>query len=1350
MKKSFRLFCAFISILSFFTFSCQHELLPSPKNETTTDQNQNQETIIGTVPENLVATHGLKGKIELSWQGVQDTARYNIYEAATPYDKFIQIAETTTNTTSYTIEEKSGASKYYKVTAVNRNGKESPFSIVAHGTTLAIPVITYIGQDEQNSDSACSVHWYMNNCNSATYQQNVRYTINCFDPQGNNVAEKVHDGNADYPSITFEDLIPNTNYTYQITAYIVTHQNDTEVSDKADAATARRLRPNAPENLSATLGTSTTENTITFDLPAMVDVALGNGIYEPKPLYFKIYRRVASEEATEEDWQIIDSKFDQAIFGTQYTPSNPEEIYEPGQTVTYIDTKDLKRGIMYDYKVQSYADETNREISSNLSFATTQGFLMAVPKFEITNIVYTDNELTGTDRQYVKIQANHILAWDNLGKEIDYDFILVQEKSLLEGDGGDGTIVDKQQLTYPTIQELNETELVFDLSSNPENVRGYYKYTLYIVSKGETDINNAVTSTAAIGQLLVTNDVDTPKVKFFSVSNNYKDKIIVEWDYNPVYRYKLVYVEDGTSDEIPLTQEEMDILLQDKAEGDTITFEHPTASGVKRGYKIYPTSSQTETNLPVIEGQTLATPLITNEELFHEKIELSWTEIQADTFNISAKYQDSAINAENKIEDVIINVEELKTNSENPFEYTFTNPTGFDNIHAAGLPIDITLKANKQVTKNILKLVNAEAESINEMYHQSVENIKIEDANVIETTQNSITTRLVGPALVNSKSFLSGYTDKLELTWNKIQGATAYAIIRTQYTYTSNKSELYQNTQKYLIKESNDAILIESPDSVDDNGVIPANVKVTLKDGVFTLSDHDINNPDNTNSWQISQSQISWGTPYEYVVIPLVSDSDIPEYDTNNSRPTQFVLPTSNVTYNNLPYARGSTIGYGWNVSASKGWQTTTLKSENSAENTSIYITWENPCISSGLNPTYNIYRRKENEDWESIATEVQTKYYEDTTAKEGIVYEYQVGLGALTGKTNPSNDSEYILHSDKNKDSKYTTEKLASGFKLPLPKIKNVSRDARPGNTELITWHSVSVGDENNRMIDGYAIDVYNNNIDANWHEIAKFEIGSDLDKSLYEFAKEVDNASGLLKVLRDYKHYFRVRAFTTQDGKITYSPAPKSKDENNKETEFIWKDGLETDYVKWGARQITDEELAKATMLILSDAFYRANDGNNLNFELKEGANGANFDGSYKIQHEGRTTMRYFYTLTNYSPIFDTPAAVKAKVLDISVNNNVYRKSTGLGLSVSGSHPEKFDEATITVNGADTYASIISGRTVKFTLSSADKNECNGTLSCGNFSITLTNDNRKYWLPMALLNQPTWYNNDTNYGWW
>ena len=143
---------------------------------------------------------------------------------------------------------------------------------------------------------------------------------------------------------------------------------------------------------------------------------------------------------------------------------------------------------------------------------------------------------------------------------------------------------------------------------------------------------------------------------------------------------------------------------------------------------------------------------------------------------------------------------------------------------------------------------------------------------------------------------------------------------------------------------------------------------------------------------------------------------------------------------------------------------------------------------------------------------------------------------------------------------------------------MKSASRDERPGNTELITWFSAKVGDINNRMIDGYAIEVYNNNIGDSWNEIAKFEIGSDLDKAHYEFAKEVDNASGLLKVLRDYKHYFRVRAFTKQDGKYCYSPEP----------DYTWSDGGENDYVKWGARQITIDEFALISAISISESLY------------------------------------------------------------------------------------------------------------------------------------------------------------------
>ena len=1236
MKKSISILFILVTVLVITLFSCQNHLLPSPKVETTPEDSEakNDTTIIWSAPENLVATHGLKQKIELNWKGVKNATRYFIYEAATPYDKFIQVAETTSNTTNYVLDENSGASKYYKITAVKKDGEESPFSTVAHGTTLANPVITYIGQDEENSDSASSVHWFMNNCNSSTYQENVRYTITCFDPQGNNVAEKIHDGNSDFPSIKFEDLTPNTNYTYQVTAYIVSHQNDTEISDKVDSATARRLRPNPPENLVATLGTSTTENTLTFDLPAMVDVALGNGIYEPKPIYFKIYRRIASEEATEKDWQIIEDNFSYgekdtngnfvAGFSSQYTPSNSETPYEPGQTVTYTDTTELKRGIMYEYKVQSYADETTREISSNLSYATTQGFLMAVPKFEIANVIYTDNELTGEDRQFVNIQANYSLNWDNLGTEENYEFIIVQEKSLLEGDGGDGSIVDTKQEIYTTIEEVNQTILSFDLSENPQETRGYYKYTIYIVYKGTTETSQAITSIKTIGQLLVTNDVDTPKVKYFSVSNGYKDKIVVEWDYNSTYKYNLVYIEDGSTEEIPVEKEELDTILNDKNDGDIVSYTQLADSGIKRSFKIYPTSSQTETNLPVLEGSTLATPELFNENLYHEKIQLNWSELEADSFEIIAKYQDSSISNSNPIETVNINVEESNLNSINPFEYTFNNPTGFDNVSVSGLPIDITLTANKQVTKQILKLENVEAESIEEMYSISDENL-----DYTESTETKITTKTVGPALLNANSTPSQSTTSLILNWNKVEGANAYAIIRTQYSFNKNYVEEYKNTQKYLITENNGVITITSPGSVDDKGLIPANVKVTLNNGVFTLTDNDINNPDNTNGWQISQSEISWGAPYEYVVIPLVSENDMPEYDVDNSRPTSFVLPS--VTYNNLPYSRTSALGYGWNVTATKGtYASKQAESGKLLENDSIYITWKKPHLYVNQNPSYAIYRREENTStWTKIGTTQNTLSYVDTSASEGVVYEYQVGLISGHLKSDPSVDNEYITQSDTIKDSRYTEEKLASGFILPKPEMMSASRNARAGNTELISWLSAPVGDVNNRMIDGYAIEVYNNNIDANWHLIKSFDI-ADLGKSNYEFAKEVDNSSGLLKVLRDYKHYFRIRAFTKQDDKITYS----------KEPSYTWSDGGETEYVKWGARQITAEEFCKMATLTIAMGIHAAVNEQGIAWTgAQSGSSSVSSPGSgtAKIDTTGGlfTEVVSKISLTNYKPI-------------------------------------------------------------------------------------------------------------------
>lgn len=1314
MKKSFRLFCAFISILSFFTFSCQHELLPSPKNETTTDQNQNQETVIGTVPENLVATHGLKGKIELSWQGVQDTARYNIYEAATPYDKFIQIAETTTNTTSYTIEEKSGASKYYKVTAVNRNGKESPFSIVAHGTTLAIPVITYIGQDEQNSDSACSVHWYMNNCNSATYQQNVRYTINCFDPQGNNVAEKVHDGNADYPSITFEDLIPNTNYTYQITAYIVTHQSDTEVSDKADAATARRLRPNAPENLSATLGTSTTENTITFDLPAMVDVALGNGIYEPKPLYFKIYRRIVSDEATEEDWQIIESKFSQETFGTQYTPSNPEEIYEPGQTVTFVDDKNLKRGLMYEYKVQSYADGTTREISSNFSYTTTQGFLMAVPKFETVDYETITNE---DNTQYTNVSTKFNFEWNMLGHEGDYAFILGEKRYKLEIDNSDtkDEIGDSEEYTYfKDISSINEFKRNFDLTNAEEltNTRGYYTYKLYIIQKPAEDFVvpsagstfDSVLQIEAFGKTLVTQDTSKPEIANFATKDGYKDKILLSWNYDEtIQKYEITYeLEDGTEFVI----DDLSSALTDAQNGSTVTYEHKVESGFYATYTLTAFRGINVSTEPV-KLYTLGTPILTfdNENPKYDNISVTWNPVnKVDSYELSYSVDNgTSYTSPIEIPASTTELENLTINADESFTYKFVQPTNYDDATFSG--------------KDIL--------------------VKIQAKNTLDSTTNSVITKTLGPALTKKSATVALSAESIYVRWNKVQGAKKYLVKRERYS-ADNKT--IESADLYYVNTDASTVSVDGEDIDTSKYVKISYDEIALE---YKLEDSSYPNTGNTK-WQVNQDRINWGFPYHYTVFPLENETDSFDVETG--------ALADKVTYKNLSDVEsiGSALGYGHNVTATK-----------SEDPRKITITWDKPYLSDKASYEPVLWRSESGKNnWEKtdLSLDGTGKFVFIPKYNERITpYDFAVMYKDTSSKPNQTYLDDLTTKFDEN------GEPHNKGYAFAIEtSAENVTVDGEAGYNEKISWKlwdytKRAKGPKQDAI---YIVQMKNNNLGADWKTVATYTNDGTVtinDPDEYETTitqqgngiviapngLSNDNSAihnGLLKVLRDYKHYAQVIVTReTAAGEITASFAD---DEEN----------------MYAYREVTNAELAKATMLVLSDAFYRANNGGNLNYELKEGSNGTYFSGSYKIQHDPdafwQLSKDYYFNLTKYSPKFPTKAGGDAvetlntqlcQTINISTTSKTCRKEAGVG-----SHPQSFDTTTITVNGVDDYSSIIKDKTVTFTLSSADKDECNGTISCGNFSITLTNNDRKNLLPMALLNQPTWYNNDATYGWW
>ena len=1159
MKKSFRLFCAFISILSFFTFSCQHELLPSPKNETTTDQNQNQETIIGTVPENLVATHGLKGKIELSWQGVQDTARYNIYEAATPYDKFIQIAETTTNTTSYTLEEKSGASKYYKVTAVNRNGKESPFSIVAHGTTLAIPVITYIGQDEQNSDSACSVHWYMNNCNSATYQQNVRYTINCFDPQGNNVAEKIHEGNADYPSIQFEDLTPNTNYSFQITAYIVSHQSDTEISEKVDAATARRLRPNAPENLSATLGTDTTEIKLSFTLPVMVDVALGKGIYEPKPLYFKIYRRVASisSESTEEPWELINAKFATDDFKSQYTPTSPEQPYEPGQIVTFTDTKDLIRGLMYEYKIQSYADGTSREISSDKSFATTPGFLMAVPKFNTSYEM--EKDLKGTvdesDDVYSKITTTFDFTWKEMyGYDKNYGFLIGEKRYKLESYNGGITdeIGDAETFTYySSIEKINNLEKIFDLTNLDETsleaISGYYTYKLYIIENPGENYNvplagstiDCIAEIKSHCTVLVTQDTSAPEINGFTGEDGYKNKIKLSWIFDKtISKYTITYeTEDGTEETVD--EEVLKTALENAVDGEIFTFTHEVENGFSATYKLTALRGISVSSNPITLS-TLETPILLfdSQNPKYDTISVSWKPAnKAESYNLSYSIDgtnySTPINIPVPKEDVE-NPENFIVNADNSYTYNFVQPIKYNDASIAG--------------KDVI--------------------VKIEATNTKDSTTSNITTQLLGPAKTAVKA-TNGNFDKITVDWYPVKGAKKYLVKRDRFLVNNTTLE---STDIYYVSTDGKTISVQNEESVKDTQLTVSLSEDKNGNPQFHLYDYSYPNSDNTE-WKKNQDKMNWGFPYHYTVFPLEAEDHTFDKETGTL--------AEKVTYENLSAVEnvGSLVGYGHNVKATK-----------SEDPRLITITWDKPYYIGNNTPV--LWRSKSGENaWEKCSVDIDGtgNFVLEPKGNERIIpYDFAIKYEKSDNKPNQTYLDDLATKVDEN------NEPNNKGYAFAIAtSATNVKINGEAGYQEKISWelwdYSQRARGPKEDAI--YTVSIKNNNLGADWKTVATYKNDGTItinnspeyDTTIEQQGNSIvitpnglssdDSAvhNGLLKVLRDYKHYAQV--IVTRETSAGVITASFADDEENM-------------YI---VRKITEGELCNNVALIVADALYK-----------------------------------------------------------------------------------------------------------------------------------------------------------------
>ena len=197
--------CAVAALLgSAVLFSCKQQLLPQPDGFGQNNNTSNTNSSSWGSPSELKSSQGLQGRIELSWKPVQKAVRYYIYQAATPFDTFAQVGETTE--TNWSQKVSAGTDVYYRITAVNSTGTESGYSIAVRGTSLARPVISDIQGDSEQGDSIVTVYWYMNNIDA--YEDAVRYEIVCYDSAGKE--QQRLPGSSATTYCTIENLTPNT------------------------------------------------------------------------------------------------------------------------------------------------------------------------------------------------------------------------------------------------------------------------------------------------------------------------------------------------------------------------------------------------------------------------------------------------------------------------------------------------------------------------------------------------------------------------------------------------------------------------------------------------------------------------------------------------------------------------------------------------------------------------------------------------------------------------------------------------------------------------------------------------------------------------------------------------------------------------------------------------------------------------------------------------------------------------------------------------------------------------------------------------------------------------------------
>lgn len=1170
--------CAVAALLgSAVLFSCKQQLLPQPDGF---GQNNNSSSINSSSwgsPSELKSSQGLQGRIELSWKPVQKAVRYYIYQAATPFDTFAQVGETTE--TNWSQKVSAGTDVYYRITAVNSTGTESGYSIAVRGTSLARPVISDIQGDSEQGDSTVTVYWYMNNIDA--YEDDVRYEIVCYDSAGKE--QQRLPGSSATTQCTITNLTPNTTYLYQIEAYNIAEQDKTESSDKIDAQTARRLRPDAPENLTATQGNYGDKVQVSFVLPAKVDVLVEKNVYEQKPLYFKIYRKLAGED--DSSYLPVCAYLGSITSAAGSSGSVFAEQYTPGETVTWEDTN-IVRGKQYEYKVQSYADDIERVITSDQSVATGTGWPVAPLSYQMNQAEYVDK--LGDDEKPVSHETAKLsakLTFDMQGKDSDYSYDLtVNYRRLNNTDGSLGESTPAKTESFTSLDDLNAFIYEAALETNP----GSYFFSVNVKHR-TSGWTETVTTT---NSRYVVADLQPLVVQNLTVADGYPDKFILTWDRDPSITYEIKYREkDSTGDEFTLVEA---VPAEPEASSDgtqNYTYEFTKYDGstgntsIKSGDAVYiqiipftdydgDTKKAGNPESPDQLFYTLGTPAVTFDETkaTADSITVSWPKIEkATSYEVTYAYDGvpgttqilrdgaaitfaEAYKADTKIISI---TKEEETQVADDITCEIPKPIGYDYMAYSGKDVTVTVKA-------------------------------INETRQTQTT-GTAATRTLGPAAAGVNATVAAKESSIDVSWKKVPGATGYLIARTRYG-ASNTDDSRSTDGEFVYFYDVDTQNL----TVVGQDVTPVS-SVAAGEGVFTLFDTytdstDVALDDPTRKFRIEQDKLGWGYPYRYQVFPVKTSSPVFARDENISTCTVDDVVFLDADKN---YAAGSAIGYGLDVKATKA---------ESAD--AVTVTWTKPYM-GGTGTLKPVLLRVESGTSETSWTTYSQADFETEGSKATV---HLSGDGANRNKAYdyvvkyvPDGSSGFTYsplpaYTEAQKGDSSLDEPANKGYFFSVVGAEASKTDIKDGGASTFAeelsitpynWTERKNGPEK------YKVYVKNNNIDGNYNLVATIPVNkesygtpavnvSDINVTVsgsglrFTPVFSGDVHGGLLKVLRDYKHYYKIEAVRT------------IKDSDGVETEITAV--LGDDDSIWGARQITAKEMVKAATLAMSEGMKRS----------------------------------------------------------------------------------------------------------------------------------------------------------------